>query len=275
MHVLTTLTLLGALAPTQTPAPKNPAPQAQTAPDPAQARLASSPRHQEWLDVKHGARSVHCFVVYPEAKAKVAAVVVIHENKGLTDWVRSVADQLAEAGYLALAPDLLTGAGPNGGNTDAFASVDAATKGIYALDSAQVLSDLDAIVEHARALASCNGKVSVAGFCWGGGKSFELATHRKDLTAAFVFYGVPPADDALAAIACPVYGFYGESDARITSTVEATKVAMTKAGKTYDPVIYAGAGHGFLRAGEASDASPENKKAHDDAWVRWKKLLGG
>ena len=244
-------------------------------PDPVKARLDGSPRHHEWIDVKSGARTVRTFVVYPEAKAKVQAVLVIHENKGLSDWARSVADRLAEAGYVALAPDLLSGAGPGGGGTDKFESVDAATKAIYALDAAQVLADLDAVVEQARTLPACNGKVSVAGFCWGGGKSFEFATHRKDLVAAYVFYGTPPKDEALPAIGCPVYGFYGESDARITGTVEATTAAMKKAGKSYEPVVYPGAGHGFLRAGEASDASPENKKAFEDGWARWKKLLAG
>jgi carboxymethylenebutenolidase len=241
--------------------------------DPDKARLEKSPRHQEWIEIERGPRKLRVFAVYPEAKTKVQAVLVIHENKGLTDWARSVADRLAEAGYLALAPDLLSGAGPNGGDTSTFESSDAATKAIYALDPAQVLADLDAVCERARKLDACDGKVSVAGFCWGGGKSFEFATHRKDLVAAYVFYGVPPKDDALAAIACPVYGFYGENDARITASVEATTAAMKKAGKAYEPVVYPGAGHGFLRAGEASDASAGDKAAFEQGWVRWKKLL--
>src|SRR5712691_6285096 len=83
-------------------------------------RLNSSPRHQEWVQIKSGDRTVHAFVVYPEAKSKTAAVIVIHENMGLTDWVRGVADQLADAGYIAIAPDLLSGYGPNGGKTSDF-----------------------------------------------------------------------------------------------------------------------------------------------------------
>jgi carboxymethylenebutenolidase len=132
------------------------------------------------------------------------------------------------------------------------------------------------VLEAARALPACNGKVSVAGFCWGGAKSFEFATHRKDLVAAYVFYGSPPKDEAaLAAIACPVFGFYGESDARITSGVEATAAAMEKAGKRFEHEVYPGAGHGFLRSGEASDAPAEDRAALERAWERWKKLLGG
>ena len=157
---------------------------------------------------------MHAFVAYPEVKEKVTAVLVIHENKGLTDWVRAVADQLAEAGYIAIAPDLLSGAGPGGGKTDSFASTDAATQSLYKLDAGSVIADLDAVGDYAVKIAACNGKLAVAGFCWGGSRSFEFATARADLKAAFVFYGSAPTDEAaLAKIACPVYG-YGESDAQ-------------------------------------------------------------
>jgi carboxymethylenebutenolidase len=253
-----------------------PLPQQPDAGEAARARLEASPRHHEWIDVKHGERSVHCFVAYPEVKEPAQAVLVIHENKGLTDWVRSVADQLAEAGCIAIAPDLLTGAGPGGGNTDAFESVDAATKAIGALDATQVLADLDAAADHAVKLPGANGKLSVAGFCWGGGKTFAYAAHRKGLTAAYVFYGPSPEDAAaLASIDCPVYGFYGENDARITKAVPATTEAMKAAGKTFEPVVYPGAGHGFMRSAEAPDATEPNRKAHEEAWKRWKELLAG
>lgn len=262
------LVLSAAVALVQVPAPAD---------DPVRARLEHSPRHHEWLEIESGGRAVRTFVAYPEVKAKVQAVLVIHENKGLNDWARSVADRLAEAGYVALAPDLLSGAGPEvdgkRGGTESFANPDAATKAIYALDAAKVLADLDAVAAAARALPACDGRLSVAGFCWGGSRSFEYATHGKDLTAAYVFYGSAPADEALARIGCPVFGFYGERDARISAGIEATTAAMKAAGKRYEPVTYPGAGHGFLRAGEASDASPENRRAFEEAWVRWKDLL--
>ncbi|MFN0245072.1 MAG: dienelactone hydrolase family protein [Planctomycetota bacterium] len=248
---------------------------AQQAPaDPALARLEKSPRHHEWIDVKHGERTVRCFAAFPEVKQNVHAVIVIHENRGLNDWARSVADQLAEAGYVAIAPDLLSGKGQSGGDTQSFASGDDARKAIYALDADAVAADLGAVADHALKLAACDGTVSVAGFCWGGAKSFDFATRRKGLKAAYVFYGGAPADAAaLARIECPVFGFYGENDARITDAVPATAEAMKKASKTFEPAIYAGAGHGFLRAGEASDASDANKQAYADAWTRWKRLL--
>ena len=163
---------------------------------PFQERLDDSRRHQEWADVKRGERTIRTFVVYPESKDKVASVLVIHENKGLTDWVRGVADQLAEAGYVAVAPDLLSGAAPGGGNTDGFESTDAATKAIYALDPEQVMADLDAVADFAAGLPASSGKLSVAGFCWGGSRSFDFATHRRGLEAAFVFYGVCVDDDS-------------------------------------------------------------------------------
>jgi carboxymethylenebutenolidase len=276
MNLLLASLLLAPLVPCQeTP----PATVKDTIKDPVKARLEGSPRHHEWIEVKVGERTLRTFAVFPEVKAKVQAVIVIHENRGLNDWARSVADRLAEAGYVALAPDLLSGAEPSGASpnkrgTEAFASTDEATKAISTLDPARTIASLDALVAHARTLPACNGKVSVSGFCWGGARSFEYATHAKDLVAAYVFYGSPPSDEAaLARIACPVYGFYGENDARITAGVEATALAMEKAGKTFDFVIYPGAGHGFLRSGEASDASAENRKAFEEGWKRWKELL--
>lgn len=237
-------------------------------------RLEKSPRHQEWIQVKNGQRVVHCYVVYPERKDKATTVIVIHENKGLTDWVRSVADQLAEAGYLAIAPDLLSGMGPNGGKTSDFPSADAATEGIYKLTPEQVTADLNAVADHALKIPASNGKLAVSGFCWGGGQSFRFATNRQDLKAAFPFYGsFQHTKEDLKKINCPVYGFYGGNDARINATLPETETNMKELGKTFEPVIYEGADHGFMRRGEESGASDANKKAHDTAWERWKKLL--
>lgn len=251
------------------------APSTAPAQDWAKARLERSPRHGEWVKVRHGDRDVQAFVVYPEVKDKAPAVLVIHEIFGLTDWVRSVADQLAEAGYIAIAPDLLSGAGPRGGGTDELGGGDAVRPAIAALPPDQITADLDAAASYVAKLPACDGAVAVAGFCWGGGQAFRYATHRKDLKAAFVFYGTGPTEAAeLARIACPVYGFYGGNDARVNATIPATEAAMKRAGKAYEPVIYEGAGHGFLRAGEApEDASPPNRKARDEAWRRWTGLL--
>lgn len=263
-----TLLLLALLA--QTPAPVAPAV------DPVKQRLETSPRHHEWVQVRQGERVLHAYVVYPEVAEKATSVIVIHENRGLTDWVRAVADRLAEYGYIALAPDLLSGAGPGGGRTADFPSSDAAREGISKLDATQVTRDLAALADYAKALPAANGKLAVAGFCWGGSQSFRFATNRSDLASVFVFYGGAPDDPAdLARIGAPVFGFYGGNDARINAGLPATIEKMKAAGKTYDPVTYDGAGHGFLRSGEAPDASAADQAAQKAAWQRWLQILGG
>jgi carboxymethylenebutenolidase len=239
-------------------------------------RLEDSPRHHEWVAITSGERTIHSFVVYPEVKEKATAVLVIHENRGLTDWVRGVADQLAEAGYVAIAPDLLSGMAPGSGKTSDFPSSDAAREALYRLTPEQVMADLHAVGDYVVKLPASNGKLTVAGFCWGGGNSFRFATQRKDLKAAFVFYGMfPHTREDLARISCPVYGFYGEDDARINATIPESAKVMKELGKTYDPVIYKDAGHGFMRSGEDPAGSDANKQARLEAWKRWKKLLAG
>jgi carboxymethylenebutenolidase len=245
----------------------------------ARAKVEKSPRHREWVTVKHDSRAVETFVVYPEAANKTPVVLVIHEIFGMTDWVQDLADQVAAAGYIAVAPDLLSGMGPNGGRTSAFPAGEGmsspAVEAVSKLNPEQVTADLNAVADYARKIPGSNGKLFVVGFCWGGGQSFRFATQRSDLAAAFVFYGPPPAKEAMAAITASVYGFYAGNDARIGATLPDTREQMKAAGKTFDPVAYAGAGHGFMRAGEAPDASDANRQARDDAWSRWKKLLAG
>jgi carboxymethylenebutenolidase len=240
----------------------------------AKARLEKSPRHGEWVKVKHGDREVTCFITYPEVKDKAAVVVVIHEIFGLTDWARAITDQLAEAGYIAIAPDLLSGAAPGGGGTAELGGLDAVRKAISSLPPEQVTADLKAAADYAAKLPASNGKVAVAGFCWGGAQAFRFAADDPDLKAAFVFYGTPPASAGeFAKINCPVYGFYAGNDARVTQTVPQAAEQMKAARKSYQPVTYEGAGHGFMRAGEAPDATGANKNARDQAWNRWKELL--
>ena len=242
--------------------------------DSLQVRLNQSPRHQEWVKIQSGTRQVQAFLVFPEVAERAQAVIIIHENRGLTDWVRGVADRLAEAGYIALAPDLLSGTGPRGGGTDSFASPDSARQGIYSLLPAQVTADLNALADYLIKLPAADGRVAVAGFCWGGARTFDFAAERPGLTAAYVFYGTAPDSAAvLAQISCPVYGFYGGADARIGATIPATAEGMKAAGKVYEPVTYEGAGHGFLRAGEQADASPADRQARAAAWSRWLGLL--
>jgi carboxymethylenebutenolidase len=259
---------------------------AASAQDWARQKLEKSPRHGEWVTVKHDGRSVDTFVVYPESKAKTPVVLVIHEIFGMSDWVQDLADQLAEAGYIAVAPDLLSGAGPNGGGTKSLPPGEV-NQAIGKLPPDQITADLNAVADYGLKLPASNGKLFVAGFCYGGSQTFRFATNRPDLKAAFVFYGSAPSSGpqgqfvpdpaALARIKSPVFGFYAGNDARIDATIPATQEAMKAAGKTYEPVTYEGAGHGFMREGEdpgsTSQMHAANVKAREEAWARWKQML--
>ncbi len=281
--------------------------QACAAQDWAKAMLAKSPRHGEYVTIKEAnGRNLQAFVVYPEIKEKAPVVVLIHEIFGESDWFKEMADELAGAGYIVVAPDLLSGFGPaptagepmkmpmdadhshmqmpaaNGaamiamtpGGTTAFPP-DQVTRAVMALDANMVTTDLDAAADYGKKLPAANGKLYVAGFCWGGSKSFLYATHRHDLSAAFVFYGTPPPADAMKSIVAPVYGFYAGNDARVTATVPQAEADMKAAGKKYEPVTYDGAGHGFMRAGQAPDASAANSAAWNEGFRRLVTLLGG
>jgi carboxymethylenebutenolidase len=241
----------------------------------AKKRLETSPRHQEWVDIKNGSRTVKAFVMYPERKDKAPVVILIHEIFGLSDWAMSMADQLAEKGYIAIAPDLLSGMAPNGGRTTDFTDATKITETVSGLPQDQVTGDLNAVADYAKTIPSASGKLYVAGFCWGGKQAFTFATNRHDLSGAFVFYGFGPTDPAdVARITAPVYGFYGGNDNRINATLEDQKKAMAAASKPYEVVIYEGAGHGFMRAGEVPDATPENAKAREAAWKKWLEVMG-
>ena len=246
-----------------------------SAQDPIQERLEKSPRHHEWVKVKQGDKVVHSFLVFPEVSKKATAVIVIHENRGLNDWARSMADQIAEMGYIAIAPDLLSGMGPNGGKTSDFENSDAARTAIYQLNADEVTKDLDAVFDYVKNLDACNGKVAVIGFCWGGSQTFRYATNNSELEAAFVCYGgAPKESEDLSRITAPVYGFYGGNDARVNAGIPDAEQKMKELGKAYEPVIYEGAGHGFFRAGEMPDASEANKQGREEGLKRLKKLLG-
>ncbi len=242
--------------------------------DTAKEQLEKSPRHGEWVKIStESGREVNAFIVFPEIKEKATSVIVIHEIFGLTDWIRQVGDELAKSGVVAICPDLLSGMGPNGGGTDSFGSGDNVRRAIRALDPDQITTDLKATMKYVRDLPSTTDVVAVSGFCWGGGQSFRFATNDNSLKAAFVFYGRSPDTATLGKIVCPVYGFYGENDNRINSTIEPTKAAAKASGITYEPVIYSGVGHGFLRRGMAAEASEVQKIATREAWERWVSLL--
>ena len=227
--------------------------------------------------MKHDGRAVETsvFVAYPESKGNTPVILVIHEIFGMTDWAQEVADEFAAAGYIAVARDLLSGTvrSRTERNQKLF------PKAMPSRRSAKFGYRIGSPGGPERRSGLCSEAVGgrarafVTGFCWGGGRSFRFATSRPDLSAALVFYGPPPDQDAMGPIKAPVYGFYGGSDARIDATIPEAEKNMKAAGKTYEPVVYEGAGHGFMRAGEAPDASEANRKARDEAWQRLKKVL--
>jgi carboxymethylenebutenolidase len=240
----------------------------------ARARLASSPRHGEWVTYKSGADSIRAWLVYPQRKDKAPVVVVIHEIYGLTPWVRAVADQLAEAGYIAIAPDLLTMKDlPNA--TDSVPS-DLATAAIRTLSVDDVQRYLDASASYAMALPSAQKMYGIVGFCWGGGASFQHAVHSPSLAASVVYYGVSPATESLSSIKAPVLGLYGGNDARVGATVPPADSAMKALGKTFTHYSYEGAAHGFLR--QQSGQAGANLTATQQAWpatIAWfRRYLG-
>jgi carboxymethylenebutenolidase len=232
----------------------------------AKAALEKSPRHHEWANIAvPGVNTkVSTFIAYPERKDKAPVVIVIHEVYGLTDWIRAVADRLAGEGFIAVAPDLLSGKGPGGGGTDKFASRDDVVKAVRDLTPAEVAAALDAVSRYGRGLPAAKDKVATVGFCWGGGQSFAYATVQPGLAAAVVYYGTSPTQEALGAVRAPVLGLYGEDDARVNATVGPAAEKMKELGKTFVTHTYKGAGHGFLRAQDGRDGA--NMEASRQAW---------
>ena len=226
-------------------------------------RLAASPRHGEWTMVSAGnGDSVRAWVVYPERRERAPVVLVVHEIFGLTTWVRGVADQLAADGFIAIAPDLLTGKAPLGPG-DSLAH-DVARTTIRTLDTAEVHRRLDAVARYGMALPAALPRYGIVGYCWGGSTSFAHAVHSATLGAAVVYYGGSPPVDHLAKVRAPVLGLYASNDARVNATVPPADSAMRSLDKIYEIHTFEGAGHGFLRA--QGSANPANDDASRNAW---------
>jgi len=232
----------------------------------AKTALERSPRHHEWVDIAVPGKDgkVTAFVAYPERRDKAPVVIVIQEIYGLSDWIRSVADRLAADGFIAIAPDLLSGKGPGGGGTDKFGSRDDVVKAVRGLEGPEVVRMLNAVSRYGRDLPAAKDRFATVGFCWGGAKSFHYATEQPELSAAVVYYGTSPDPDSLEAIRAPVLGLYGGDDARVNATVGPAAEKMKELGKIFVVHTYPGAGHGFLRAQDGRDGA--NLAAAEKAW---------
>ncbi|MGH9338639.1 MAG: dienelactone hydrolase family protein [Acidobacteriota bacterium] len=239
----------------------------------AREALEQSPRHGEYIgiEVAGSEQPVNTWVVYPERSEKAPVVIVIHEIFGLTDWIRGVADQLAEDGFIALAPDLLSGKGPGSGGTESISTRDEVTRMVRGLTPEEVEARLNIVREYGINLPAANGKSATIGFCWGGSTSFTYAIVQPELDAAVVYYGSAPETTTLASIQAPVLGLYGGDDARVNATIDPAAAEMTRLEKTYQYEIYEGAGHGFLRAQSGREGA--NLAATQKAWPRTLEFL--
>jgi len=260
--IVLTLLLFAAATAAKKPAPLPPSQET------AKAALESSPRHGEFVDVKalDGGVPIRTWVVYPERKDKAGVVLIVHEVYGLTDWIRGVTDAFAAAGFIAVAPDLISGLGPGGGGTDSVASRDDVVKLVRSVTPQKAAAGLDAVRAYAATLPSANGKVATVGFCWGGARSFEYAASDAPPNGAVVYYGSSPDSATLPRVKAPVLGLYGGDDARVNATIAPAKAALDKLGRSYEPNTFEGAGHGFLRA--QADREGANLRATEKAWPR-------
>lgn len=231
--------------------------------------LATSPRHAEWVDIELGGsdQTLATWVVRPQRSDSAPVVLVIHEIFGVTDWVRAVADRLAENGYVALVPDLVSGLGPNGGGTTSVASRDQVVRLIRSLEPADTIARLSAVRDYASTLPATTGRIAAVGFCWGGSTGFAYAVAGPRLQAAVVYYGSSPLETAdYHLVEAPVLGLYGGDDERVNATIPIAKREMARHGKHFEVEIFAGAGHGFLRAQEGRNGA--NRQASEHAWRR-------
>ena len=233
----------------------------------ARAALNKSPRHGEWVNIYYDGKTfIRTWIVFPERKDRAPVVLLIHEIFGLSDWMRSVADQLAKEGFIAVAPDLISGFGPNGGGSASVSSRDSVVMLIRDLSSEETYKRLAYVRAFAVRLPSANGECATVGFCWGGGRGFEYACITPELKAAVVYYGTSPDSAMLLKLNVPVLGLYGGDDTRVGATVGPASVELKKLGKTFEYEMYDGAGHGFLRA--QSDRDGANLRATEKAWPR-------
>jgi len=276
LTALVALSPLSAAAQTAPPAAPAPADTISIVRDPrlpaweqvAKQTLDSSPRHGEYVDIPwaQGKAPLRTWIMYPERKDKAGVVLIIHEIFGLSDWIRSVADQLAREGFIAVAPDLISGLGPGGGGTDSVPSRDDVVKLVRTLTLEETNARLDAARAYAAKLPAANGKIATMGFCWGGGRSFTYAAVTPPPQAVVVYYGVAPDSATIPNVKAPVLGLYGGDDARVDATIEPAQAALKKLDRFYEPHVYEGAGHGFLRAQTLRGGA--NYKATQQAWPR-------
>jgi carboxymethylenebutenolidase len=226
----------------------------------------------EWVKYKSGDIEVSGYLARPKVGSSFAAIIVIHENRGLTEFVLDMAQRWAGEGLVALAPDLLSRVGGTAG----FATMQEAGGGIGRLERPNVVLDLHATLAYLKSRTDVKkDKIGVSGFCWGGGNSFNFATESKELAFAMPFYGAPPALEKAENIACPIYGVFAESDQRINQNLEPFAAKMKELGKPFDYKIYPGTQHAFMNFTNPGRYNAEQAKmAWEDVRAFVKKMVG-
>lgn len=217
----------------------------------AESATVSSPR---------GNGSIKGYLARPaDASRKLAAVLVIHENRGLNPYIKDVARRLAIAKFIAFAPDGLTSVGGYPGDDEKGAQLFAQ------VDGAKMMEDFLAAAIWLKSRPDCTGKLAAVGFCFGGGIVNQLAVRMgPDLAAAVSFYGRQPSAADTAKIRAPLLAHYGELDTRITSGWSAFDAALTAAHVPHEGYVYRGANHGFH-----NDTTPRyDEAAATRAWQR-------
>ncbi len=236
--------------------------------------LNSSRHKMEWIELKTAESIVKSFVVYPDSLTTAPAVIIIHEEFGMTEWMMSFADQVAMQNYIAIVPDLLTGKSPGNGNSDGFINLGEARDKLLSLDQDGIVASIDRVLAYLIDLQSCNGCILIAGLGWGGTQVFNYLSQKDNLEAGLVFYCTAPVKKKkLEQISVPIYGFYGENDNKVNKTLWSTDKKMKRLGKPFYPVVYEFGGHGFMRTGERPNANEGNVKARTAAWKRLRTLL--
>ena len=236
--------------------------------------LSSSKHKMECIKIESAASGLNSFIVYPDSLTTAPAVIIIHEEFGMTEWMMSFADQVALQKYIAIVPDLLSGHSPGNGNSGGYRNWGDARDKLLSMDQDEIIASIDMVLSYIKELPSCNGTVIIAGFGWGGSQVFQYLSQNDNLEAGLVFYGIAPdKNKKLKQISVPIFGFYGENDSKVNSTLWSTDRKMKQLDKSFYPVVYEFGGHGFMRSGERPNANEGNIKARTAAWKRLRTIL--
>lgn len=258
----------------------------------ATRKLAASPLHHQWVSIRYGDRVLRAYVTFPAVARKVPIVIVVHEVFGLTDSTLNTADEIARLGYVTIAPDMVSGFGPGGGGTSSLSTSRLAGQLMTVLPDETVNAAFNGLAQYALKMPQSNGKLAIVGLSWGGGAAFRYAAaagHNPNVRSICVFYDVGPPTPTqgpnkfakdnppiqVAEIDMPIHGFYPSNDKRVINSLQATKDAMAAAGKPFDPVVYDGADHAYMRVGEdPADPNPANRVAVKASLARLAEILG-